>query len=99
MIPHQTKESIIAGLHKINSMNRVRFVARFRENYVYLDISETMITSNYCRIEYSEKREFLFVQFYNSAQSCFETESVKFKKDILENNLELLLMKHESFER
>jgi len=98
MIPIKTKEDIINGLSRINSSNRVKFVARFRENYVYLDISETMITSNYCKIEYHDEHDFLLVQFYNSIQSRFEPDKVKFKKDILEKNLELLLIKHGSFQ-
>lgn len=98
MIPLKTKDEIISGLNHINSINSVKFMARFRDNYIYLDLNETMITTNYCKIEYSEENEFLFVQFYNSDQSQFEQDKIRFKKEILANNLELLFIKHASFQ-
>lgn len=98
MIPIKIRNEIISGLNRINSMNSVKFMVRFRENLIYLDLNETMITSNYCRIEYLEEKDFLFVQFYNLEQSLFEPEKVRFKKDIIKDNLELLFVKHASFQ-
>lgn len=91
MVPADVKDTILDRVSEINRVSDTKFSARFRENYIYFDITQSMVTSQYCRIAMNHSDNFLTVQYYNSELSEFVTSEERFNRVVLQEDLDVLL--------
>ncbi len=79
------------NLSRINSNSVIKFSLRYQDNTIYVYMKNSQLTTNYCRIDYEDDNDYLFVRFYDFALSQYDLNCFRIRKDALTSDLELLL--------